>query len=113
MVVARRFLRPPDAPAVDIRCNVGDAMVANLAINVVFFVERHLEDDAWAEAFTHALGSFPLFAGRLGVADGRMRIRCAGQGVPFSTASSAHTLRAAIRSVADDSGRWLIDPVSG
>jgi hypothetical protein len=45
--------------------------------------------------------------------DGRMQIRCAGQGVPFTCASSGRTLREAIRSVSEDTGGWLVDPVNG
>jgi len=47
------------------------------------------------------------------VADGRMRIRCAGHGVPFTSVSSDRTLRDAIRSTSVDTGLWLVDPVNG
>ena len=45
--------------------------------------------------------------------DGTMRIRCEGQGVPFTCVSSGRALREAIRSTSDDTGLWLIDPVNG
>ena len=60
-----------------------------------------------------ALTNLPIFAGRMTVVDGRMAIRCEGQGVPFTSVSSGRTLRDAIGSVSADSGLWLIDPVNG
>ena len=44
---------------------------------------------------------------------GKMRIRCEGKGVPFTTVSSSRTLQEAIRSTSADAGLWLIDPVNG
>ncbi len=97
-------------------------MVANLGMHIVFFFERQLDTPALRRAFAHALTNLPVFAGRLGVKDGRMRIRAAGQGVPFTTASSDRTLHDAIRSSSEDSdppaprvrgGLWLVDPVNG
>jgi hypothetical protein len=96
-----------------VRCNVGDFIVANLAMNIVFFFERHLETDALTRAFTDALTQVPIFAGRMTLIGGRMAIRCEGQGVPFTCSSSNRTLQDAIRSTTDDTGGWLIDPVNG
>ncbi len=107
------MIRPSDAQRLDIRCNVGDAIVANLAVHMVLFFERHLDTRALVAAFARALTSLPMFAGRMGLAERRMRIRCTGQGVPFTTASSSRTLDQAIRSAAGDGGGWLIDPVNG
>ncbi len=101
------------AQRLEVRCNVGDAIVANLAVHIVFFFERHLDTRALTGAFAHALANLPIFAGRLAVDDGRMRIRCEGQGVPFTSVSSGRTLREAIRSASEDTGLWLIDPVNG
>jgi Transferase family len=108
-----RLIKPTQAQRLDIRCNVGDAIVANLAIHIVFFFERHLDTNALSRAFERALTNLPIFAGRMATVGGTMRIRCRGQGVPFTSASSARTLRDAIRSVSQDSGCWLIDPVNG
>jgi len=88
-------------------------MVANLAVHTVFFFERHLDTGALTRAFAHALNNLPIFAGRIAMVDGRMRIRCEGQGVPFRSVSSDCTLREAIRSASEDTGLWLIDPVNG
>ncbi len=111
--MSTQLIRPLDADRLEIRCNVGDAMVANLAVHIVFFFERHLDTGVLARAFAHALTNLPIFAGRMTVHDGRMRIRCEGQGVPFTSASSDRTLRQAIRSASEDQGLWLIDPVNG
>src|ERR1044072_8551045 len=98
------MIRPLPARRLEIRCDVGDAIVANLAIHIVFFFERKLDAEALTRAFAHALADFPLFAGRRAVVDGRMRIRCAGHGVPFTSVSSGRTLRDAIRSTSVDTG---------
>jgi len=113
MPVSTQLIRPLHAERLEIRCNVGDAMVANLAVHIVFFFERHLDTGALTRAFARALTNLPIFAGRMTVVDGRMAIRCEGQGVPFTSVSSGRTLREAIRSVSEDSGLWLIETVNG
>lgn len=111
--MSTHLVRPLHPRRFEIRCNVGDAIVANLAVHMVFFFQRQLDARALAGAFAQALTNLPVFAGRMGMSRGRMRIRCHGQGVPFSTASSDRTLHEAIRSASDDTGGWLVDPVSG
>ena len=113
MPVSTELIRPLHAERLEIRCNVGDAIVANLAVHIVFFFERHLDTEALTRAFARALTNLPIFAGRMALVGGRMRIRCAGQGVPFTSVSSGRTLPEAIGSVSADSGLWLIDPVNG
>jgi hypothetical protein len=108
-----QLIKPTQAQRLDIRCNVGDAMVANLAVHIVFFFERHLDTGALTRAFARALTNLPIFAGRMALVGGTMRIRCEGRGVPFTSVSSGRTLREAIRSASQDSGGWLIDPVNG
>jgi hypothetical protein len=108
-----QLIRPSHPQRVQIRCNAGDAIVANLAVHVVFFFERHLDTTALARAFAQALTNVPVFAGRMALGGGRMRIRCEGQGVPFTTVSSDRALCDAIRSTSKDRGRWLVDPVNG
>src|SRR6187549_417989 len=105
-----QLIKPTQVQRLDIRCNVGDAIVANLAIHIVFFFERRLDTDALGRAFARALTNLPIFAGRMAVRNGRMRIRCEGQGAPFTTVSSGRTLLDAIRSVSQDNGGWLVDP---
>lgn len=94
--------RPSHAQRLEIRCNVGDAIVANLAVHIVFFYERHLDTPALVRAFVHALTKLPIYAGRMALVDGTMRIRCAGQSVPFASVSSDRTLGEAIRSTSED-----------
>lgn len=110
--MSTQVIRPSDAERVEIRCNVGDAMVANLAVHLVFFFERRLDSTALRRACARALTTLPLFAGRITVNSGRMRIRCEGQGAPFTTVSSHRTLLDAIGSTSCDSADWLIDPVN-
>lgn len=107
------LIKPTKAQRLDIRCNVGDAIVANLAIHIVFFFERHLDTNALSRSFERALTNLPIFAGRMAPVGGAMRIRCRGQGVPFTSTSSDRTLGQAIRSASGDEGLWLVDPVSG
>jgi hypothetical protein len=111
--VLTQQIRPLHAPRLGIRCNVGDAIVANLGMHIVFFFERRLDTRALTDAFAQALTNLPIFSGRLGVHHGRMRIRCEGRGVPFTSVSSARTLHDAIRSAFQDRGLWLVDPVNG
>jgi hypothetical protein len=108
-----QVIKPTQAQRLEIRCTVGDAIVANLAVHMVFFFGRHLDTTALSRAFAHALTAFPIFAGRIAMVDGPMRIRCDGRGVPFTCSSSDRTLREAIRSASEDTGLWLIDPVNG
>jgi hypothetical protein len=112
-MMSTQLIRPIHGQRLEIRCNVGDAIVANLAIHLVFFFERRLDTAVLTRAFAHALTNLPIFAGRMAIVDGAMRIRCEGQGVPFTSVSSGRTLREAIRSASDDSGLWLVDPVNG
>ena len=111
--MSTQLIRPSHAQRLEIRCNVGDAIVANLAVHLVFFFERRLDTGALTRAFADALTNLPIFAGRMAMVDGTMRIRCEGQGVPFTCVSSGRALREAIRSTSDDTGLWLIDPVNG
>jgi hypothetical protein len=106
-------LKPTRTQRLDIRCNVADLLVANVAIHIVFFFNRHLNEDVLGRALARALTSMPMFAGRMTMRHGWTRIRCNGQGVPFTSASSDCTLDDAIRSLTHDSGDWLIDPVNG
>ncbi|OBC17101.1 hypothetical protein A5784_24910 [Mycobacterium sp. 852013-50091_SCH5140682] len=108
-----RLIRPSRIERRDICCTVGDAIVANLAVHIVFFFERHLEAATLSRAFARALTALPIFAGRMAIGAGAMRIRCAGQGVPFTVASDGRTLSDAVRATSTDDGGWLVDTVNG
>ncbi|MDT5204703.1 MAG: hypothetical protein QOD34_1339 [Mycobacterium sp.] len=108
-----QLIKPIRPQRLEIRCNVGDVMVANLAVHIVFFFDRQLDIEALRLALARALSNLPIFAGRIALVDGMMRIRCKGQGVPFTSVSSGLTLAEAIRSASQDSGLRLIDPVNG
>ncbi len=107
------MIRPLQAQRLDIRCNVVDVALSNVGIHIVFFFERQLDTRALADGFGHALTKLPIFAGRMTVVGGVLRIRCGAQGVPFTSASSERTLREAIWAVTEDLGDWLVDPVNG
>lgn len=107
------MITPLHARRFDVRCNVVDVVLSNVANHLVFFFERKLDTRALGDAFAHALTNLPIFAGRMSLVGGALRIRCRGQGVPFTAVSSERTLTEAIRSVTDDSGDWLVDPVNG
>lgn len=111
--MSTQLIKPLHADRLEIRCNVSDAIVANLAGHVVFFFRRRLDTRMLGRAFAQALDKLPIFAGRISMAGGGMRIRCKGYGVPFTSVASGRTLEEAIRSVSADSGLWLIDPVDG
>ena len=111
--MSTQMIRPLHAQRLDIRCNVVDVVLSNVANHVVFFFERRLDTRALADAFVGALENLPVFAGRMALDKGALRIRCRGQGVPFTSVSSDRTRHEAIRSVTEDSGDWLVDPVNG
>lgn len=108
-----RLVTPTTCARRDIRCDVGDAIVANLAIHFVFFFDRALDVDELRHSFARTLERYFVFGGRLTVLEGRMAIRCRGRGVPFTIVSSPRTLLEAMRATADDTGQWLVDPVNG
>jgi hypothetical protein len=111
--MSTQMISPLRAQRLDIRCNVVDVVLSNVAIHLVFFFERQLDMRVLDDAFAHALTNLPIFAGRMTLVGGALRIRCRGQGVPFTSVSSDRTLHEAIRSVTKDSGDWLVDPVNG
>ena len=111
--MSTQLVRPSHPQRLEVRCNVSDVIVANLAVHIVFFFERRLDHSALRRAFADALTNLPIFAGRMATVNGTMRIRCEGQGVPFACASSGRTLRDAIDSTSNDNGSWLVDQVNG
>jgi hypothetical protein len=112
IVQAKRLIQPPPARNFDVSCASFDRVVEMVPIAVVFFYERHLDVEALANAVADALAYVPVYAGRISVAGTAMRIRCQGQGVSFTVASSERTLQEAIRSNATDRGHWLVDIVN-
>jgi hypothetical protein len=52
--VSTQLIGPLNAEQLEIRCNVGDAIVANLAVHIVLFFERHLDTRALTRAFANA-----------------------------------------------------------
>jgi hypothetical protein len=64
------MIRPLHAQRLDIRCNVVDVVLSNVANHVVFFFERRLDTRALADAFVRALENLPVFAGRMALDKG-------------------------------------------
>jgi transferase family protein len=112
-MLSTQTVKPAHAQRLDIRCNVADVALSNVAIHLLFFFDRLLDTRLLADAFAQALTNFPIFAGRMTLIGGALRIRCREQGVPFTFVSSNRTLDAAIRSVAEDSVDWLVKLVNG
>jgi Transferase family len=111
--MSTQMISPLHAQRFEIHCNVGDVALSNVAMHLVFFFRRHLDTGGLTRAFEQALTNLPIFAGRMALVDGAMRIRCKGQGVPFTSVASGRTLEEAIGSASQDTGSWLIDPVNG
>ena len=111
--MSTQMISPLHAQRLDIRCNVVDVVLSNVANHLVFFFERQLDTRVLADAFAHALTNLPIFAGRMTLDGGALRIRCRGERVPFTSVSSDRTLHEAIRALTEDSGDWLVDPVNG
>ena len=112
--MSTQLISPTRLRRFDIRCNVGDVALVNVAIHFVFFFDRRLDSRALADSFARALGKLPIFAGRIVPTGGALRIRCgATSEVPFACVSSDRTRDEAIRSISEDRGGWLIDPVNG
>ena len=110
--MSTQLIRPSRAQPLDIRCNVGDAIVANLATHFVFFFERRLDARALAGHSRTPWRIFRSSRGRMAMVGGAMRIRCEGQGVPFTSASSDRTpVRRSVGT--EDNGLWLVDAVNG
>jgi Transferase family len=111
--MSTQMIRPLHKRRLDIRCSVVDVVLSNVANHLVFFFERQLDTRLLADGCARALTNLPVFGGRMTLAGGTLRLRCRGQGVPFTTVSSDRTFHEAIRALTEDSGDWLFDPVNG
>src|SRR5947209_15579154 len=111
--MSTQMISPLHTQRLDVRCSVVDVVLSNVATHIVFFFERQLDTRTLADGFADALTKLPIFAGRMTLVGGALRIRCRGQGVPFTSVSSERTLHEAIRAVTEDSGDWLVDRVNG
>ncbi|BAJ28270.1 MULTISPECIES: acyltransferase [Kitasatospora] len=100
--------RPGPGP---VRCAVGDLLLADLPVSVVFFHDGPLDPDALAAGLARALGDLPEFAGRLRTApDGELWIDTDDSGVPFTVADAPYTLTEAFDRMALPAG-GLVDHV--
>lgn len=92
-----RTVQAGTAPGTVVRCGLMDLMMADLAVPVVFFYDRPLDDARLAEGLATALAAVPVFAGRLRTGeDGAPRIVCDDSGVPMTTYDVDETLAEAI-----------------
>ena len=86
--------RPGPGP---VRCSVGDLLLADLPVSVVFFHDRQLDADVLAAGLARALARLPEFAGRLRTTvGGDLYIDTDDSGVPFTVADSPYTLAEAL-----------------
>ena len=108
--MSTQVVRPLHAERLEIRCNVGDAIVANLGIHSTSSSSGASTRGCSASHSHTRSRIFRSSPGRMAIVDGTVRLRCEGQGVPFTSVSSGRTLREAIRSASQDSGLWLVEP---
>ncbi|MFE6865754.1 acyltransferase [Kitasatospora sp. NPDC057692] len=78
-----RTVRAGTAPGTVVRCGLADTMLADLAVSVVLFFERALDEDRLAAGLARALERVPVFAGRLRTVDGVLEAVCDDSGVPM------------------------------
>ncbi|RKE18926.1 acyltransferase [Streptomyces sp. TLI_171] len=100
--------RPGPGP---VRCSVGDLLLADLPVSVVFFHDRALDPDTLADGLARALDRLPEFAGRLRTTeDGDLWIDTDDSGIPFTVADAPYTLTEAFDRMALPAG-GLVDHV--
>ncbi|MFD8088141.1 acyltransferase [Kitasatospora sp. NPDC059722] len=106
-----RIVRAGRAPGTVLRCGLMDTMLADLAVSVVLFFDRPLDDERLAAGLARALDRVPVFAGRLRTtAGGALEAVCDDAGVPFDVHAVDGTLAGAMGRVAA-AGAELVDPV--
>ncbi|MGW4646764.1 acyltransferase [Kitasatospora sp. NPDC004289] len=91
-----RTVRAGTASGEVIRCGVSDAMLAELAVSVVFFYDRPLDEQRLADGLAVALGRVPMFAGRLRSTGADLEIVCSDAGVPMVSADAPEALGEAL-----------------
>lgn len=82
-----------------VRCGLMDTMLAELAVSVVYFFDRTLDEDALAAGLSLALARVPVFGGRLRTVGAALEIVCDDSGVPLTSYDVDETLPEAMARV--------------
>ncbi|KJS59094.1 acyltransferase [Streptomyces rubellomurinus] len=106
----RRTVRAGRATGRVLRCGLMDTMLADLAVSVVLYFERPLDDDRLAAGLARALERVPVFAGRLRTEGDVLSAVCDDTGVPLDVYTVEGTLAEAMGR-ATATGADLVDPV--
>ncbi|QMU76248.1 hypothetical protein GXW83_11330 [Streptacidiphilus sp. PB12-B1b] len=105
-----RTVRAQSTTGTVVRCGLVDTMLADLAVSVVYFFERPLDEERLAEGLARALELLPTFAGRLRTRDDQLEIVCDNSGVPLEVYDVGDTLAEAMGRVTLP-GSGLVDQV--
>ncbi|MFC1419672.1 acyltransferase [Streptacidiphilus cavernicola] len=97
-----------------VRCGLMDAMLADLAVSVVYFFREPLDEQRLADGLARALEQIPVFGGRLRTTEAAggdvLEIVCDGSGVPMDSYDVDETLAEAMSRVTLP-GAELVDHV--
>lgn len=104
-------VRSRGASELVVKCAFTDILLQRLAVPVAFFYPGPLDEKALREGLAQALGSIPLFAGRMREDDGGLVLECDNSGVPWSTAAVDLTLDEAIALMGAGRAPWLLHAV--
>ncbi|MDH6707477.1 hypothetical protein P3T27_004214 [Kitasatospora sp. MAA19] len=105
-----RTVRAGRAPGTVLHCGLMDTMLADLAVSVVLYFDRPLDDDRLAAGLARALDRVPVFAGRLRTDGDALEAVCDDSGVPLDLYTVDGTLAEAMGRVTA-AGSELADPV--
>lgn len=104
-------VRSPVPSALVVKCAFTDMLLQKLAVSVVFFYPRPIDEQALRAGLEQALERIPLFAGRLHDAGDGLVLECDNSGVPWSTAAADLSLDEAIAVLAAEQAPWLLQEV--
>jgi hypothetical protein len=107
---ASHTVRAGRAPGTVVRCGLVDTMLADLAVSVVHFFERPLDEAELARGLARALELLPTFAGRLRTRDEVLEVVCDNSGVPLEVYQVDDSLAEAMGRVTMP-GSGLVDQV--
>jgi hypothetical protein len=105
-----RVIRSGRASGTVVRCNLDDAMLGVMPVNVVFFFATAVDPDRLVAGLAQALERVPVYGGTLRDRDGELEIVCDDFGVPVRIVDLDETL-AEVVGRASLAGSGLVDQV--